>query len=102
MAERFEMFELEVKTIDGQTGKEVDCRENADKWIHFFDPGAGALTGTYQIEGSIDGSNFSQIGSNVTVTSFVQVAQTVRELRIKTVTNGNANARLGGRNTRME
>ena len=64
----------------GQAGAAVHVFRLRDKTVQVSGPFVGSL----QLEGSIDGDNFTAIGAPITAPAFVFIPMTVELLRVRT------------------
>lgn len=65
---------------------------------------SGTFTATFQVQGTIDGSTYFNIGSAATSAGFVEVPYTIEYLRISTVawTSGTPTATFAGMDSRTD
>lgn len=88
------------QTAAGSPGREFDIGRFREKTLQVSDIDGGTL----QIEGSDDGTNFEQVGSDITTNGFVQIPETFSIIRIVTTvdTGGSAVVILGGLDSRTD
>lgn len=96
--QRFEHKEI-TRPANGTFTDPILVKNLADITFQFFVTGGGALTGTYEIYGSmVQDGEYQIIGSAVTTKSFVTIAPCVAYLKLKTTVDGNAEIIMSGRN----
>jgi hypothetical protein len=90
---RPEKVQLEVKQEVG-----VGRPENVFRFLHKYLQVGGTFAATLQVEASIDGSEYFNVGSAVIAPGVVPIAETVEFIRVRTTayTSGEPKAVLAG------
>lgn len=103
MASRFETKEFRFANnapIDGDGDTEPARTDHLqDMWVEV----KGTFTATVQVQGLIGGSAWVNVGSSVTAAAFIEVPQTLSQVRLNISGHaaGTVEAHLGGRNIRV-
>jgi len=97
---RYENYALAVPASTA-TGAPQKVEDLVEKYVQIIDAGTACA---FSIQGTIDGTNYSDITTSINAAGFYPVPQAVTHVRIKTTTYGSGTpaAAISGRNSRTD
>lgn len=88
---RADLYVLDAP-VTAASGAPFPCRSFTEKWLQIGDAAGGTLTGSWNIEVTLDGVNW-EVVANVTTHALVEIAISASSIRVTTVSVAAGTAR---------